>query len=332
MKKLIFLFTLLFTLNLLSNTFFADFSIGSKFNSNIQYLYILEKLSAIKQLHKKGLYISNTIDLSWTKNSTSLFLLQYSLMSETYFKELELSEFNHYISATYGKNLNKNTTFDINLQAHQSMENYKSLKPMFFDILLESELFYDFSKTLTYYLNISTTYFSNTSNKIKELKGPAFSLSNAISYYPSNNETEIKITTGTSIYFFRNYDKIRCLDCSDFYKITNKYTKLWFTAVSLLDFTKIKIYISSGISYFYWLDKDIWQKTMQKFKKRRRDTLISSQIAIYFTTTKNITTKISYQFNDNISDTGKYKLDYTNYSFLQHILFITLKWHYEVTN
>jgi len=71
---------------------------------------------------------------------------------------------------------------------------------------------------------------------------------------------------------------------------------------------------------------------MQKFKKRRRDTLISSQIAIYFTTTKNITTKISYQFNDNISDTGKYKLDYTNYSFLQHILFITLKWHYEVTN
>ncbi|MCK5808481.1 hypothetical protein KAH37_05825 [bacterium] len=323
---LFFILIVLATTALSAFHFSGSLSAGASYDSNVQYLYLLEKVTNPNWEQKKSAFVLTDAELSLSPLKSDVFSIDVAILSSLSLPDPALSQLNFYSALYYSPDLTTSLTIVSFIQLHHLMENYTTPEQMYLDISASISLIWMATEALDFIFETRGAYYHSFSNRIPELKGPTVGEIVTADYYLGEQGSKIGLSAGVNYHHFRDYEKIE--HCSNSYSIISRY--VGFPVELQLRFRR-KVFSANiflKYSYLYWLGFDEWVIPDGSFKKRRKDhtiTLVPS-ISFYLPTDFRIT--LSYTFDDTLSNMGAYQYDYVDYRVLEHTVMMEIAWEF----
>ncbi len=302
---------------------------GASYDSNPQYLYLLEKVVHPDWEKKQTLFVKTDAEFSlFPIKNRDILSFDFSVLSSTAIPDLSISRLNLYGSVYFAPELSDTWSMITIFRAHHFMEDYNNPEQMYLDVYL-SLLFVWFPRDdMAFSFATDGSYFHSFSSRIPELNGPTVSETLSYSYYLDKEGSEMSLSAGFGYYHFKDYDEIT--HCDNRYHIVNRYIS--FPAEFRVRWKKS--FFSTGFSfaysYNYWLDWDYWTIAAGPFKKRRKDHTVTAAPFLAFDLPENFVITLRYVLDDTLSNMGSHKNDYVDYRVEEHTVSLEVAWNFSV--
>jgi len=216
-------------------------------------------------------------------------------------------------------------SFNYRLQLHYTAENYT-----WFDVSLQTVLFYDYSKEISPYFQINFGYFKSVDDEVRYFDGPAFGIELGSYFYPKDDGSYVKFDGKANLFYFKDESILHhnpgdlssiALETVD---VSNKYTLLSAGAEIRWRIDNLAFPFSIYYSHFFWLDEDRTEHLYKSedrydlYMKRRVDHLLNIDFSAEFYFSENLFSKIFYSLGRTFSNIGTESTDYTDYNFTHH--------------
>ena len=329
MSKRCYMFFILIALTTTSLSAFhitGSLSSGASYDSNVQYLYLLEKVTNSDWKQKDTAFLTTNGDISLYPLQSDSFSIDFALLSSLSLPDPSFSRLNFYTSLYYAPDLTESLSLISMVQLHHLMENYTALEQMYIDVHASLILVWMASESFDIAFETKGAYYHSFSDRIPELKGPTVGETISLNYYLGNQGSMISLLTGINYQHFRDYDSIT--HCTNSYAIVSRYLSLpqelkvrfvkeWFSLTILFKY-----------SYLYWLGFDEWIIPDGSFKKRRKDHVVAIVPSISFQLPAEFRINVTYLFDNTLSNMGEYQYDYVDYRVMEHTVKMEIEWSF----
>lgn len=319
-----FILIVLTTTTLSAFHFSGSLSTGASYDSNVQYLYLLEKVTNPNWEQKKSAFVTIDADFSLYPLTSDVFSIDFAVLSSLSLPDPAFSRLNFYSSLYYSPEITNNMTIVSFVQLHHLMENYTTPEQMYLDVSASISLIWMVTNSLDLVFETRGAYYHSFSDRIPELKGPTVGGAISADYYFGKQGSKVGLSTGLNYHHFRDYEEIK--HCANSYSIISRY--LGFPVELQLRFRR-KIFSANlflKYSYLYWLGFDEWTIPDGSFKKRRKDNTITLTPSLSFYLPADFRITMSYTFDDTLSNMGAYQYDYVDYRVVEHTVTMEIAW------
>jgi len=299
---------------------------GIKWNSNIEYYYLTNRLKYIELVdgeivrydppEKSSFFLGGDASLNYAKKD---FIFDYSLFVDMSPTDNEYSKINQYAEFSYSSKISERFVIDFSLLSHHSAEDFDNIKNLFLDFHFYTNLFYDYTSYLTLFSGIKAGYYKNMSSVVKYLGGPLGGVELGAYIYPGEGNSYIKFSGGTDFFSFNDetFNVSFCLKDDEtviktlkthnrYYKISAQSDAVWIANDTFSFFLKAQYFFVS------WLDNDWWSHL--DWEKKRKEHSFTFSTSMLFNLNKNLSLKLFYDVKRVWSSFGRDSNDYVNYN------------------
>ncbi len=293
---------------------------GMKYNSNVEYLYLIDRLSDDDPPRKGSFFAVLNGDVAFSFGTEYQGRITYSLMSESGIDHPELSRFDQYLAGTFSHVFNEKFLLDCSVVVHHVAERWPVPRQLYVDLFGWATLMYDHNDYFSSYLTVRTGYYHDidpfTDRRLDYFRGPSAGVEGGWYVYPAADSSYIKTGGGVDLNWFRDEEyNLYAARRNDVLGVSNKYLRI---AVLLEGaFIDDPFTFSTALRYTfqYWLGIDTFRYL--DWEKRRLEHTVYLQPEFEYRFLDHYAVRASFSIMKKISNIGENRNDYTDYSIIQ---------------
>jgi hypothetical protein len=293
---------------------------GAKYNSNVEYLYLIDRLSADDPPRKESFFALLGGDIALSFGDDYQGRISYSLFSESGLDNPELSRFDQYIGGTFSHVFNEKLLFDCSVMLHHVAERWPVPRQLYVDLFGWATVMYDHNDHFSSYATARAGYYHDIDpfkdRRLDYFRGPAAGIEGGWYLYPAADQSYLKTAAGIDLNWFRDEEYDRWTDRStDVLGVSNKFLRAVVMIEGALVRDSFTVSAALRYTYQYWLGIDMFRYI--DWEKRRIEHTIFVQPEFEYRFFDHYAVRATGSVMKKMSNIGENRNDYTDYSMLQ---------------
>jgi len=292
---------------------------GARYDSNLQYKDLHSVLLGLYLENIDGYIINTDGSVSLSYEGENVYTFHYSICSDMALNDQRFSRLDNYLESSASISLSEKTYFDIAFGFHNFLENYREPDYLFNEFYGKGDFFYDINYRVTIFASLKGGYYKSRDDisRVKYLTGPYVDFELGGYFYPEENDSFIKVTSGLQIYDFKDEVTHIKRDFGDRQTIgiSNEFLKNYYNFFLEYSFKPVLFSLEIKYAYLRWFKRSKYST----LEKRRIDHMIDFLPAVIWNYSERLRVKVYNNFRKNFSNMGEDKRDYIDYNYTQLI-------------
>jgi len=295
-------------------------TVGAKYNSNVEYLYLVDRLSDDEQPRKEAFFALLNGDVSLSIGEEYLGKIAYSLLSESGLDRPELSRFDQYLAGSFSHLFGEDLLLDCSLVLHHAAERWPVPRQLSIDLFGWVTVLYDLNEHFSPYGSARFGYYHDIDpfgdRRLDYFRGPAGGVEGGWYIYPAADTSYLKTGVGVDLNWLRDEEYDRFTDrTGDVLGVSNKHLRITALVEGAFVDERVTAAVALRYVYQYWLGVDMFRYL--DWEKRRIEHTVHLQPEIEYRFLEHYAVRVTGSVMRKLSNIGEHRDDYTDYSFLQ---------------
>ncbi len=295
-------------------------TVGAKYNSNIEYLYLIDRLSRADPPIKEGFFATLSGDIALVLGEEYQGRISYSLVSESGIDHPELSRFDQYLGGAFSHVFNEKLLLDCSILLHHVAERWPTPRQLYVDLFGWATLLYDHNEYFSSYFTARTGYYHDidpfTDRRLDYFRGPSAGIEGGWYVYPAADPSYIKTSGGVDLNWFRDEEfDLYADERNDTLGVSNKYLRIVAMLEGAFIYDPFTLSLAVRYTFQYWLGIDTFRYL--DWEKRRLEHSVYLLPEFEYRFLERYAVRAGFSIMKKISNIGENKNDYTDYSLVQ---------------
>jgi len=293
---------------------------GAKYNSNVEYLYLIDRLSENDLPRKDSFFATLSGDVSLSFGDDYQGRISYSLFSESGLDNPELSRFDQYLGGTFSHVFDEKLLLDCSVIFHHVAERWPIPRQLYLDMFGWVTVMYDHNDHFSSYGTVRAGYYHDIDpfkdGRLDYFRGPSTGLEGGWYIYPAADSSYLKTGGGVDLNWLRDeeYD-IYADRRGDVLGVSNKQLRIAVLLEGAVVKEAFTVSAALRYTYQYWLGIDTFRYL--DWEKRRIEHTFYIQPEFEYRFLEHYAVRASASIMRKLSNIGEDRNDYTDYSILQ---------------
>lgn len=295
-------------------------TVGANYNSNVEYLYLFDRLNDPEPPRKDGFFATLNGEISLSFGDEYRGKVSYALFSESGLDRPELSRFDQFLGGTFSSVFGEKLLLDISVVFHHAAERWPVPRQLYLDLFGWLSLVYDHDDRFSTYGTARAGYYRDidpfTDRRFDYFRGPAAGLEGGWYIYPTAGSSYLKTGGGVDLVWLRDEEYDLDPDRQGVVLgVSNKYLSLSGLLEGAYVGETVTLSLALRYTYQYWLGADMFP--FGGWEKRRIEHTVLVQPEVEYRFLEHYAVRATAGVMKKMSNIGENKDDYTDYSMLQ---------------